>query len=127
MSVRSVPSTSEGEPSQTLGDVLVGLACPGQPRGGHELPCRFGDADLWFAENPADLERAKAACGPCPVRAECLAGAIARSEPWGVWGGEILERGSVIARKRPRGRPSKADLTRDAELAALRDRELATA
>ncbi|MBR7560709.1 WhiB family transcriptional regulator, partial [Mycobacterium tuberculosis] len=27
--------------------------------------------------------------------------------PWGVWGGEIFERGAVIARKRPRGRPRK--------------------
>src|SRR6185312_6488276 len=24
-----------------------------------ELPCHVGDPDLWFAENPADLERAK--------------------------------------------------------------------
>ncbi|MDT5145891.1 MAG: WhiB family transcriptional regulator, redox-sensing transcriptional regulator, partial [Mycobacterium sp.] len=24
------------------------------------LPCHVGDPDLWFAETPADLERAKA-------------------------------------------------------------------
>ena len=36
-------------------------------------------------------------------------GAIERNEPWGVWGGEIFDRGVVIARKRPRGRPRKAD------------------
>jgi WhiB family redox-sensing transcriptional regulator len=35
-----------------------------------------------------------------------------------VWGGEIFERGAVIPRKRPRGRPSKADLARDAQFAA---------
>ena len=71
------------------------------------LPCRSGDADLWFAESPAELERAKAQCADCPVREACLAGALARREPWGVWGGEIFERGAVIARKRPRGRPRK--------------------
>jgi WhiB family transcriptional regulator, redox-sensing transcriptional regulator len=80
---------------------------------GLDLPCRSDDADLWFAEAPAELERAKALCGHCPIQAECLAGALRREEPWGVWGGQIFERGVVIHRKRPRGRPSKADLARD--------------
>ena len=71
------------------------------------LPCRIEDPDLWFAESPAELETAKAFCGDCPVRSACLAGALDRGEPWGVWGGEIFERGVVIARKRPRGRPRK--------------------
>ncbi|ASR34410.1 WhiB family transcriptional regulator [Prauserella marina] len=71
------------------------------------LPCQSGDADLWFADTPAELERAKLLCGDCPVRAACLAGAQARREPWGVWGGEIFERGVIVARKRPRGRPRK--------------------
>ena len=71
------------------------------------LPCRVEDPDLWFAETPARLEEAKALCGDCPVRSACLAGALDRAEPWGVWGGEIFERGVVIARKRPRGRPRK--------------------
>ena len=82
------------------------------------LPCRVGDPDLWFADTPADLERAKALCVGCPVLAECLAGALARREPWGVWGGEIFERGTIVARKRPRGRPRKADLERDRQAAA---------
>ncbi len=43
----------------------------------------------------------------CPIRRECLNAALERQEPWGVWGGEILDRGTVIARKRPRGRPRK--------------------
>ena len=73
------------------------------------LPCRR-DPDLWFAESPRDLEQAKALCADCPIKAECLAGALARGEPWGVWGGEILERGTVVARKRPRGRPRKTPL-----------------
>ncbi|HEY2766406.1 MAG TPA: WhiB family transcriptional regulator [Pseudonocardiaceae bacterium] len=77
------------------------------------LPCRLHDPDLWFAETPAELERAKQFCADCPLKAECLASALARQEPWGVWGGEIFERGAVIPRKRPRGRPRKADLERD--------------
>jgi WhiB family transcriptional regulator, redox-sensing transcriptional regulator len=85
-----------------------------------DLPRRRADEDLWFSDAPADLERAKALCADCPVRRACLAGALERREYCGVWGGEIFDRGAVIARKRPRGRPSKADLARDAELAAAR-------
>lgn len=69
-------------------------------------PCT-SDPDLWFAEHPADLERAKALCADCPIRRACLAEALDRAEPWGVWGGEILEQGRVLAIKRPRGRPRK--------------------
>ncbi|WP_078308757.1 MULTISPECIES: WhiB family transcriptional regulator [unclassified Mycobacterium] len=74
------------------------------------LPCHAADADLWFAESPADLERAKTLCADCPIRSQCLAAALDRAEPWGVWGGEILEQGAVVARKRPRGRPRKNPL-----------------
>jgi WhiB family redox-sensing transcriptional regulator len=76
-------------------------------RAGVELPCRVQDPELWFAETPADLELAKNHCLDCPVRRACLTGALERHEPWGVWGGEIFERGVVIPRKRPRGRPRK--------------------
>ncbi|MGB5112134.1 MAG: WhiB family transcriptional regulator [Mycobacterium sp.] len=71
------------------------------------VPCHTADPDLWFAENPTELERAKALCADCPIRGLCLNEALARQEPWGVWGGEIIERGSIVARKRPRGRPRK--------------------
>lgn len=72
-----------------------------------DVPCRVENADLWFAETPAQLEQAKALCLDCPARLACLSGALERREPWGVWGGEIFERGVVVARKRPRGRPRK--------------------
>lgn len=75
--------------------------------GSLDLPCHRAEPDLFFAERPADLERAKVLCEPCPIREQCLAGALDRAEPWGVWGGEILDHGVVIARKRPRGRPRK--------------------
>jgi len=72
-----------------------------------QLPCRRENPELWFAETPQDVEVAKALCVDCPVRAECLAGALERREPWGVWGGQLFLQGVVIPRKRPRGRPRK--------------------
>ena len=71
------------------------------------MPCRVNNPELWFAESPADAERAKALCVDCPVRSLCLSGALERREPWGVWGGELFLQGVVIPRKRPRGRPRK--------------------
>lgn len=74
------------------------------------LPCRREDPELWFADTPTDLETAKSYCADCPLQQACLAGALERREPWGVWGGQIFERGVVIARKRPRGRPRKTEV-----------------
>ena len=90
-------STQASRPARTRGVALT-------------LPCRVGDPDLWFAESPTQLEEAKALCASCPIRKGCLAAALDRGEPWGVWGGEIFEQGVVIARKRPRGRPRKVAL-----------------
>jgi WhiB family transcriptional regulator, redox-sensing transcriptional regulator len=74
------------------------------------IPCRAYDAELWFAELPADVELAKSLCSDCPVRTACLAGALERREPWGVWGGRLLVQGAIVARKRPRGRPRKCEV-----------------
>ena len=62
---------------------------------------------LFFSDNVIDIARAKAMCGLCPLSADCLAGALEREEPWGVWGGELLSGGRIIANKRPCGRPPK--------------------
>jgi WhiB family redox-sensing transcriptional regulator len=75
-----------------------------------EIPCRVHDAELWFAESPTDVEVAKSLCMDCPVRSACLAGALERREPWGVWGGQLFVGGVVVPRKRPRGRPRKCDV-----------------
>ncbi|MCE0486319.1 WhiB family transcriptional regulator [Ornithinimicrobium sp. EGI L100131] len=74
------------------------------------LPCHEHPADLWFAELPEQVEAAKALCTDCPIRQQCLAGALERAEPWGVWGGQLVLSGVVVARKRPRGRPRKNDV-----------------
>lgn len=85
------------------------------------LPCRREDPELFFAESPSDVEEAKALCQTCPVVAECLAGALERREPWGVWGGQLFLAGVVIPRKRPRGRPRK-----DAQETARQDEQVKT-
>ena len=115
MLVREAPLDGGAIHPEQLGGAAgaTGSVLTAAGRTGLDLPCRSGDADLWFAEAPAELERAKTLCGHCPIQAECLAGALRRAEPWGVWGGQIFERGAVVHRKRPRGRPSKADLARD--------------
>jgi WhiB family transcriptional regulator, redox-sensing transcriptional regulator len=77
---------------------------------GAAIPCRSNDPELFFAERPEDVERAKGLCTGCPVRPACMAGALQRREPWGVWGGELFVQGVVVARKRPRGRPRKNDV-----------------
>ena len=71
-----------------------------------DLPCTE-DPELFFAESPQDVEQAKALCRGCRARLACLAGALERREPWGVWGGELLLRGVIVPRKLPRGRPRK--------------------
>ncbi len=74
------------------------------------LPCQdVSRADLFFAEQSAQVEAAKALCQECPIRAQCLQGATSRGEPWGVWGGEVFVEGTIVARKRGRGRPRKDD------------------
>jgi len=75
-----------------------------------DLPCWSFDPELFFAESPADVEYAKTICIDCPIKADCLAGALERREPWGVWGGELFIQGVVVPRKRPRGRPRKEDV-----------------
>ena len=76
---------------------------------GLDLPCTE-DPELFFAESPQDVETAKAMCRGCQARLACLAGALERREPWGVWGGELLLRGTIVPRKRPRGRPRKTEV-----------------
>jgi WhiB family transcriptional regulator, redox-sensing transcriptional regulator len=88
------------------GPELSAIELSSQAFGTAELPCS-DDPELFFAESPDDVEFAKSLCRSCAVRTACLAGAIARAEPWGVWGGELFLRGEIVPRKRPRGRPRK--------------------
>ena len=83
--------------------------------------CATGDAtllSLFFSEEQTEIAQAKQICRSCPLREACLDGALRRREPVGVWGGELFDRGRVIERKRPRGRPRKSELLPAAEQVA---------
>jgi WhiB family transcriptional regulator, redox-sensing transcriptional regulator len=94
-------------PAQVAGAIMP-TAMTGVPSS-RTLPCT-DDPDLFFAESPVDVELAKDMCRGCPARMACLAGALERREPWGVWGGELFLRGEIVPRKRPRGRPRKDEV-----------------
>jgi Transcription factor WhiB len=68
---------------------------------------RSSYTSLFFSEEPLDIARAKAICSRCIARTQCLAAAIEREEPCGVWGGEIFVDGVPVAEKRRRGRPPR--------------------
>lgn len=95
---------AEGGAASTIAGLFSSVAAPS----GLDLPCTE-DPELFFAEAPEDVEAAKALCQGCRARITCLEGALGRREPWGVWGGELLLRGTIVPRKRPRGRPRKED------------------
>jgi WhiB family redox-sensing transcriptional regulator len=72
--------------------------------------CRAAEASLaplFFSEQIDDIARAKGICTTCVLQAPCLEGALARREPWGVWGGQLFANGKILAQKRKRGRPPK--------------------
>ena len=56
---------------------------------------------LFFSDDLVDIGRAKAISTRCPLRANCLADAIDREEPWGVWGG-----GAAVQRPHRHGEAS---------------------
>ena len=84
---------------------------PSPPAVSAGLPrCADGNGTLtplFFSDDVIDIARAKAICAKCPLTASCLSGALEREEPWGVWGGELLQNGRIVKNKRPCGRPPK--------------------
>jgi WhiB family redox-sensing transcriptional regulator len=74
------------------------------------LPCHAADPELYFSEDEMKVQEAKSLCGGCPVRAQCLEGALSRQEPVGVWGGELFDEGRIIAKKRKAGRPTSKEV-----------------
>jgi WhiB family redox-sensing transcriptional regulator len=45
------------------------------------------DPDAFYPEKGGPTQKGKAVCGRCDVRAACLAYALDRNEPYGIWGG----------------------------------------
>ena len=68
-----------------------------------DLPCQTRP-ELYFADTQAVLEVARDLCAGCLVQGLCLAGAVERREPHGVWGGlneferrQVLRRNALLA------------------------------
>jgi WhiB family transcriptional regulator, redox-sensing transcriptional regulator len=76
---------------------------------GQPLPCGMAP-ELFFADEPGSIARARTMCASCPARVACLDGALQRREPWGIWGGELLLNGVVVGAKRRPGRPRKSEI-----------------
>ena len=70
------------------------------------LPCQRRP-ELFFETYGRALDLAKELCASCPIRQDCLSEALQRGEPHGVWGGQILVDGAIVAMKRGPGRPRK--------------------
>ncbi len=63
---------------------------------------------VFFSDRYADILRAQAICSRCVVKAACHSAAKKRNEPWGVWGGELFQKGTerpVLTRGRPPAKP----------------------
>jgi hypothetical protein len=58
----------------------------GMPAWYADAACLGVDPDLFFPEKGQNDDDAKAVCGGCDVRAECLAYALERRNLVGVWG-----------------------------------------
>jgi WhiB family redox-sensing transcriptional regulator len=71
------------------------------------LPCHNADPELFFSDSDLEINLAKSLCGSCPMKNACLEGALDRGEPVGVWGGQLIEDGVIIERKRRPGRPPR--------------------
>ncbi|AGS73367.1 WhiB family transcriptional regulator [Streptomyces collinus] len=62
--------------------------------------CRTADPDDLFVEGAAQ-NRAKALCGGCEVRTECLAYALDQRIEHGIWGGMTERERRALLRRRP--------------------------
>jgi WhiB family redox-sensing transcriptional regulator len=74
------------------------------------LPCHGLNPDTFFSRRPEDIAAAKRACPGCFFRQECLGHALREAEPWGIWGGETILEGAVVAELRRQGRPPKSQI-----------------
>ena len=52
--------------------------------------CAGTDTDTWFSTDRHDVAACVRICAGCPLRKACLAGAVARDEQWGIWGGRLF-------------------------------------
>ena len=97
-----VPGWAEGENAMIGLNAVTGIYGDDNA---FTLPCHNSDPEVFFSDQSEEIAYAKSLCAACPVKKQCLEGALSRQEPAGVWGGELFEEGVVIAAKRLPGRP----------------------
>jgi WhiB family redox-sensing transcriptional regulator len=86
----------------------------------NSLPCQTAaDPDVFFPEDAADLATAQSFCAQCGYREKCLQVAIKEGIGYGVWGGQLFDRGQIVAAKRRQGRPPADIEAIGAELVAI--------
>jgi WhiB family redox-sensing transcriptional regulator len=95
----------EGWADQFIG--LEGITYTSDDSKAFTLPCHNADPELFFADSDLEISLAKSLCGSCPMKNACLEGALDRREPCGIWGGQLIEDGVIIERKRRPGRPPR--------------------
>jgi WhiB family transcriptional regulator, redox-sensing transcriptional regulator len=67
----------------------------------HAVALCVGHTDLYYSDDPLDQLAAKGICTNCAVRPQCLAAALRRGEPDGIWAGYTTpERDAIVARLR---------------------------
>lgn len=89
-----------GQAQTSAADAAIGTVEVAEP---------LGDSRVFVHIDPASFRTGNAQRDRPSVRSASStpAGAVERHEPHGVWGGEIFNRGTIIAEKRPRGRPRR--------------------
>ena len=80
---------------QGAGRVSVRRTVPGEGAACADVAAELRDA--FFSTDPVQVSAARGVCASCPVQLRCLAGALARDEQWGVWGGWVFEPRTVQA------------------------------
>ncbi|MFF2039012.1 WhiB family transcriptional regulator [Kitasatospora sp. NPDC058170] len=99
---RGIRGTVRPTPTGRPGGLVVEIL----PAPGGGLPgaaCTGVDPDLFFPADDDEFSerRARQICAGCPVRERCLALAIKRGEPYGIFGGlDETERRALAQRRR---------------------------
>lgn len=87
---------SEAPPAEA---VLAVAVLGDRPDWQAEGLCAETDPEQFFPEKGGSPRQAKAVCGRCPVRDQCLEYALANNERFGIWGG-LSERERHSLRRR---------------------------
>lgn len=68
-------------------DRLVAMLNRVQTFNCEQAACRGMDPNVFHTERGESTKEAKAICGRCPIRQECLEFALENYESFGIWGG----------------------------------------